>query len=59
MKDLELPDEVELEDYYFQLARQYESEDPRPDVAEPIEVAKSYYVEDNRPVLYDEEEHRE
>lgn len=55
MSDPEL-DESELIDYYDRLTER--CEDVEPVLEEPLAVAKRYYVEDNRPVLYDPEERR-
>lgn len=48
------PTEEELETYFDEIMD--ESESVELTLAEPIEVAKAYYVPDNRPVLYEPQE---
>lgn len=53
----EVPDDDDLTDYYDRITEL--CEDVEPVLEDPLAVAKRYYVEDNRPVLYDPEERRE
>lgn len=51
------PWEVELTGFYDEVKN--DEDDPEIVMPEPMDLARSYYVEDNRPVLYDPEAHRE
>lgn len=53
----EVPGNEELCDYYDRLTEW--CEDQTPVIEDPLEVAKRYYREDNRPVPYDPDERRE
>lgn len=55
-----IPDEAELTEFYAEVS----GESLRPErliepvMDDPLDVAKRYYREDNRPVLYDPQEER-
>lgn len=53
----EVPDEQALEDYYEAL-NEVDGPSRGLEHIDPLEVAKRYYVEDNRPVLFDPDEER-
>jgi hypothetical protein len=52
-----VPDEDDLEMYY-QALTELDGPSQGLEFAEPLDVAKQYYIEDNRPVLFDPEEER-
>lgn len=53
----DVPAEDELTMYY-QALNEVDGPSRGLEFADPLEVAKQYYVEDNRPVLFDPEEER-